>query len=83
LKLNAGEHATTTIDRSKESLLLVVGHGETVVKFLSPDEAHPMGSWYVESGVPLEVVKVESAMTFGRAKKVVLKFTERGEEVSP
>ncbi len=81
MKLNAGERARTTIDRAKESLLLVVGHGETVVKFLSPDAQHPMGSWYVEADLPLEVVKVESAMTFGRAKRIVLKFTEKGEEV--
>lgn len=74
MRVQPGERARTTIDRANEQLLLVVGSGTTVVKFLAPCEEHPKGSWYVESDCPLEVTKI-----IGGHRKL-LRFTELEEQ---
>ena len=78
MKIPSGERAKTTVDRQYEQLVAVVGHGETVVKFLAPTTDHPQGSWYVESDCPLDVVKVSG----GRRKVLRFKSGSEAEEVT-
>lgn len=75
MKVPSTDKARTTIDRSKERLVLVHGTGETIVRFMSCTNEHPAGSWYIESGMPLLVDKIVG----GKRKR--LRFTALGEEV--